>query len=71
MYKYSYIILNIIIKVVFSMKKILGILILCLVCCGFTVNSDEDKKNACEFKSNAYQSCSLNEDDECVCVCII
>ena len=49
------------------MKKILGILILCLVCCGFTVNSDEDKKNACEFKSNAYQSCSLNEDDECVC----
>lgn len=50
------------------MKKILGILILCLVCCGFTVNSDEDKKNACEFKSNAYQSCSLNEDDECVCV---
>lgn len=49
------------------MKKILGILILCLVCCGFTVNSDEDKKNACEFKSNAYQSCSLNEDGECVC----
>lgn len=49
------------------MKKILGILILCLVCCGFTVNSDEDKKSACEFKSNAYQSCSLNEDDECVC----
>lgn len=49
------------------MKKILGILILCLVCCGFTVNSDEDKKNACEFKSNSYQSCSLNEDDECVC----
>ena len=49
------------------MKKILGILILCLVCCGFTVNSDEDKKNACEFKSNAFQSCSLNEDDECVC----
>ena len=49
------------------MKKILGILILCLVCCGFTVNSDEDKKNACEFKSNAYQSCSLNEDCECVC----
>lgn len=49
------------------MKKILGILILCLVCCGFTVNSDEDKKNACEFKSNAYQSCYLNEDDECVC----
>ena len=48
------------------MKKILGILILCLVCCGFTVNSDEDKKNACEFKSNAYQSCSLNEDGECV-----
>ena len=47
------------------MKKILGILILCLVCCGFTVNSDENKKNACEFKSNAYQSCSLNEDDEC------
>lgn len=30
------------------MKKILGILILCLVCCGFSVNSDEDKKNACE-----------------------
>ena len=49
------------------MKKILGILILCLVCCGFTVNSDEDKKNACELKSNAFQSCSLNEDDECVC----
>ena len=49
------------------MKKILGILILCLVCCGFTVNSDEDKKNACEFKSNAFQSCYLNEDDECVC----
>ena len=36
------------------MKKILGILILCLVCCGFTFNSDEGKKNACEFKSNAY-----------------
>ena len=49
------------------MKKILGILILCLVCCGFTFNSDENKKNACEFKSNAFQSCSLNEDDECVC----
>lgn len=49
------------------MKKILGILILCLVCCGFTVNSDEDKKYACEFKSNVYQSCSLNEDGECEC----
>ena len=49
------------------MKKILGILILCLVCCGFTVNSDEDKKNACEFKSNAFQSCSLNENGECEC----
>ena len=49
------------------MKKILVILVLCLVCCGFTVNSDEDKKNACEFKSNAYQSCSLNEEGECVC----
>ena len=49
------------------MKKILVILILCLVCCGFTVNSDEDKKNACEFKSNAYQSCYLNEDGECAC----
>ena len=24
------------------MKKILGILILCLVCCGFTFNSDEN-----------------------------
>ena len=49
------------------MKKILVILVLCLVCCGFTVNSDEDKKNACEFKSNAYQSCSLNEEGECAC----
>ena len=49
------------------MKKILGILILCLVCCGFTVNSDEDKKSACEFKSNEFQSCSLNEDGECKC----
>ena len=47
------------------MKKILGILILCLVCCGFTFNSDEDKKNACEFKSNAFQSCFLNEEGEC------
>ena len=26
------------------MKKILGILILCLVCCGFTFNSDEGKR---------------------------
>ena len=53
------------------MKKILGILILCLVCCGFTINSDEDKKNACEFKSNAYQSCSLNEEGICVCQTLI
>ena len=49
------------------MKKILVILVLCLVCCGFTVNSDEDKKSACEFRSNSYQSCSLNENGECVC----
>ena len=53
------------------MKKILGILILCLVCCGFTFNSDEGKKNACEFKSNAYQSCSLNENGECECIYIV
>ena len=53
------------------MKKILGILILCLVCCGFTVNSDEDKKSACEFKSNAYQSRYLNEDGECECEYLI